>query len=161
MMRDIHGQARELIALGAKDLSEGQRQWLEAHLKECGACRDFDQAAGKVVHALRSLPVAADSRLVRATQMRVRFHARTLRETRERMWLIGILCAAVGFSTALTGPLLWELFAWIAGWAGIASPLWQAGFTFFCVAPVLVIGVVLLARGTHLATDGLHSWQRK
>ena len=159
MTRNAHDEARELIALGGDHLSDAQEAWLRAHLEECTACRDYAEAAGKVVRALRSLPVAADSRLVRATQMRVRFHASRLRETRERMWLVGIACLGVGLSTALTAPLLWRLFAWMGEWAGISSPLWQAGFMFFWIAPALVVSVLLLARGTYLANNGRPSRQ--
>jgi predicted anti-sigma-YlaC factor YlaD len=162
MTQNVHDEARELIALaGAEELSEAEQSWLRAHLEECTACRDYAEAAGKVVRALRSVPVAADSRLVRATQMRVRFHASRLRETRERMWLVGIACLGVGLSTALTAPLLWRLFAWMGEWAGISSPVWQAGFVFFWIAPALVVSVLLLARGTHLAIHRRHSRQGK
>jgi len=148
MTRDMHDEVRELIALG-NGLSGTQQNWLQAHLEECGACRDYAEAAQRVVRALRSLPVAADARLVRATQMRVRFHAARLRETRERMWLVGMACLGVGFSATLTLPLLWRLFAWMGEWAGISSPVWQAGFVFFSIAPALVVSVLLLVRGTH------------
>ena len=153
MTRDIHAEVRQLIALG-NGLSGAQQSWLQAHLEECGACRDYAERAQRVVRALRSLPVAADARLVRATQMRVRFHAARLRETRERMWLVGMACLGVGFSATLTLPLLWRLFAWMGEWAGISSPVWQAGFVFFSIAPALVVSVLLLVRGTHPSDQG-------
>ncbi len=150
MTRDIHHEARELTTLaGAKDLSDAQRSWLHAHLEECASCRDYAEAAGRVVAALRSIPLAADSRLVRATQMRVRFHASRLRETRERMWLVAMACLGVGLSATLTLPVLWRLFAWMGERAGVSTWVWQAGFMFFWVAPALVVGALLLARGTH------------
>ena len=149
MTRDTHDKARELIALG-EDFSHAQQIWLRAHLQECATCRDYAQAAYRVVRALRSLPIAADTRLIRATQMRVRFHASRLRETRERMWLVGMACLGVGLSATLTIPLLWRLFAWIGAWAGVSNAVWQTGFAFFWIAPALVVSVLLLARGTHL-----------
>jgi len=152
MTRNPHDEARELIAL-ADDLSPAQQNRLRAHLDECAGCRDYADAAGRVVRSLRSLPVAADARLVRATQMRVRFHARRLRETRERMWLVGVACVGVGISAALTAPLLWRVFAWIGGQAGVSAAVWQAGFAFFCIAPALVVSVLLLACGTHLSNQ--------
>lgn len=158
MTRTIHDEARELIALGT-DLSDAQQGWLRAHLEECAGCREYAEAASRVVAALRSVPVAADSRLVRATQMRVRFHAARLRETRERMWLVGMACLGVGVSAVVTAPLLWRLFAWIGEVAGISSPVWQASFVIFCIAPVLVVSVLLLARGTHLSDDRERSRQ--
>jgi predicted anti-sigma-YlaC factor YlaD len=148
MTRDAHDEARELIALG-DGLSDTQRAWLRSHLDECEACRHYVEAAGRVVRALRSQPLAADSRLVRATQMRVRFHASRLRETRERMWLVAMACLGVGLSATLTLPVLWRLFAWMGERAGVSTWVWQAGFMFFWVAPALVVGALLLARGTH------------
>jgi hypothetical protein len=112
-----------------------------------------------MVRTLRSLPFAADSRLVRATQMRVRFHASRLRETRERLWMVGMACLGVGLSATLTVPLLWRLFAWMGEWAGVSSWVWQAGFAFFWIAPALVVSAVLLARGTHLISNGDQQWR--
>jgi len=150
--RDTHDEARELIALG-EALLDGQQAWLRAHLDECEACRHYAEAANVVVRGLRSLPLAADSRLVRATQMRVRFHASRLRETRERLWLVGMACLGVGLSATLTVPVLWRLFAWIGEWAGLSTLVWQAGFIFFFIAPALAVSVLLLARGTYLTNE--------
>jgi predicted anti-sigma-YlaC factor YlaD len=158
MTRNAHGEARELIALG-EGLSDAQQSWLRAHLDECEACRHYVEAANGVVRSLRSLPLAADSRLVRTTQMRVRFHATRLRQTRERLWLVGMACLGVGLSATLTVPLLWRLFAWMGEWAGVSTVVWQAGFMFFFIAPALVVSVLLLARGTHLTNNGERSQQ--
>jgi predicted anti-sigma-YlaC factor YlaD len=159
MTRDAHDEARQLIALG-EDLSDEQQAELRTHLDQCEACRHYADAASRVVRTLRSLPLAADSRLVRATQMRVRFHASRLRETRERMWMVGMACLGVGVSAALTAPLLWRLFAWMGVWAGVSGPVWQAGFMLFCIVPALVVGVLLLARGTYLTNSGVRSQWR-
>lgn len=153
MTRDAHDEARELIALG-ESLSDAQQAWLRSHLDECEACRHYAEAAGRVVRALRSQPLAADSRLVRATQMRVRFHASRLRETRERLWLVGMACLGVGLSATLTVPFLWRLFAWMGERAGVSTLVWQTGFMFFFIAPALVVSGLLLARGTHLGNNG-------
>jgi anti-sigma factor RsiW len=153
MTRNPHDEARELIALG-EGLPEAQQARLRAHLDECEACRHYGEAANGVVRALRSLPIAADSRLVHATQMRVRFHASRLRETRERMWLVGMACLGVGLSATLTVPFLWRLFAWMGERAGVSTLVWQTGFVFFFIVPALAVSVLLLARGTHLTNDG-------
>ncbi len=162
MSRNPHDEARELIALG-DGLSPAQQAWLRSHLYECEACRNYAEAAKEMVRALRSLPLAADSRLVRATQMRVHFHAHRLREARQRMWLVGMACLSVGLSATLTVPLLWGLFARLGQWAGVSTLVWQAGFMFFSVAPALVVSVLLLARGTHWMDDRERSrqWRRE
>jgi predicted anti-sigma-YlaC factor YlaD len=159
MTQGTHDEARELIALGDA-LSDPQQIWLRAHLEECASCRDYAEGAAHMVRALRSLPVAADARLVRATQMRVRFHATRLRETRERMWLVGMACLGVGLTATLTLPLLWRLFAWMGEQAGVSTLVWQAGFLFFFIAPALVVSIVLLARGNHVKShrQGSRPW---
>jgi predicted anti-sigma-YlaC factor YlaD len=156
--RNAHDEARELIALG-DGLADAQKIWLRTHLDECEACRHYAEAVNGVVRTLRSLPLAADSRLVRATQMRVRFHASRLRETRERLWLVGMACLGVGLSATLTVPVLWRLFAWMGEWAGLSTLVWQAGFLFFFIAPALAVSVLLLARGTYLTNDAERSRQ--
>jgi len=158
MTRDVHDEARELIVLG-ESLSDARRAWLRAHLDECEACLHYAEAVNGAVRTLRSLPFAADSRLVRATQMRVRFHASRLRETRERLWLVGLACLAVGLSATLTVPLLWRLFAWMGESAGVSSWVWQAGFAFFWIVPALLVSAVLLARGSHLTGNGEKQWR--
>ncbi len=158
MRRNAHDEARELIALG-DGLSPAQQAWLQSHLNECETCRNYAEAAKEMVRALRSLPLAADSRLVQATQMRVRFHADRLREARQRMWLVGMACLGVGLSATLTAPLVWRLFAWLGNWAGVSTLVWQASFIFFFFAPALVVSVLLLARGTHWTDDRERSRQ--
>jgi predicted anti-sigma-YlaC factor YlaD len=156
MTHNAHDRARQLIALSGvsnSELTADQQNWLQEHLAECPACVEYSQAAGRVVQELRSIPIAADARLVRATQMRVRFHASHLRQTRERTWLISIACLGLGISAAITAPLFWRLFAWMGEQAGISNPLWQAAFAFFWIAPALAVSLLLLARGTHSARD--------
>ena len=148
MTRNAHDEARELTTLG-DSLSDAQQSWLRSHFDECEACRHYAEAVNGVVRTLHSAPFAADSRLVRATQMRVRFHASRLRETRERLWLVGMACLGVGLSATLTVPLLWRLFAWMGESAGVSNWVWQAGFMFFWIAPALVVSALLLARGAH------------
>jgi predicted anti-sigma-YlaC factor YlaD len=153
MTRSAHERARELIALaGAQDLSDGpERAWLRAHLQECVACRDYAEAAGRAVRAVRSQPLAADSALVRTTQMRVRQRAMELQRQRERLWVICVCCIAVTLCTAFSTVVLWRGFEWIGQQARIPDPVWQIGLMALGLLPAIVAGILLLARGTHLA----------
>ena len=151
--RDLHRQARQLIALG-DEVSEEQQSELRSHLDQCEACRQYAEGVSGVVRVLRSAPLAADQRLVRATQMRVRFHAARLRQTRERMWFMAIACLGVGLSATLTIPYVWRFFEWIGEWAELPALVWEAGFVVFFVTPALVAGVTLVIRGTRFSSNG-------
>ena len=153
MTQNAHEQARKMIVL-AEGLSDVERQFLQAHLADCADCRNYAEAAAQVVGALRSVPITADSRLVRATQMRVRFHASRLREIRQRTWLVGVTCLGVGLSATLTAPVLWRIFAWMGEWAGVSTIVWQMAFVSSLVVPALVVSVLLLAKGAALTNNG-------
>jgi predicted anti-sigma-YlaC factor YlaD len=154
MTRDTHNEARELIALGgAKDLSDAQQGWLNAHLAECAGCRDYAEAAGRTVAALRSLPLAAGSRLVRDTQMRVRHRAMELQHQQERLWVICACCVAVTVGTAFTTVVLWRGFEWVNRQVQLPGPVWQVGLVALSLMPAILAGILMLARGTYLAHE--------
>jgi len=147
MTRDLHEQARELIACG--ELTDAQHTWLQAHLRNCDPCGAYAQAADQVVRSLHSVPLAADRSLVRATQLRVRARAEELQRRQERLWLVWMSCALVGLSAALTTVLLWRGFEWVGESVQVSNLVWQVGFAVFWITPALTAGVLLVARGTH------------
>ena len=154
MTQSSHQEIRKLIATSADDLSEAQQALLRAHLKDCGPCRDYDAATAEIVRALRGIPVAADPALVLNTQARVRARAFALRQRKQWLTLVALACSFVGLSAAITTPLMWRAFDWIGTHAGLSRPVWQAGFAFYWMVPALLVSVLLLFRGTHLANGG-------
>lgn len=157
MTGDVHQQAREWIAIiGIDGLSDTQQSQLQTHLQECDSCREYANATTQVVRSLRSVPMAATPALVRRTQARVRQHAQLLRQHKERLWMVGVACAGIGFSAAVTLPIMWKIFSWMGSWAGVSSPVWETGFGVFVIAPALLVSVLLLARGTHVSHDAGH-----
>ncbi len=158
MNQNDHARAREMIALGGmEDLTPEQQGWFRAHLETCLLCREYAASVGQAVRALHADPFAADLELVWSTQMLVRTRSAALRRRSERAWLVSLSCLLVGVSSAITTPLVWRAFAWLGAWAGISSSVWRAGFTFFWIAPALVVGAALVARGTHLS--GQTQWR--
>jgi len=154
MTRGAHEQARKLIALAGandKDLLAAEQTWLRAHLEDCAACRNYADAAGRVVRELHSQPVAADFTLVRTTQMRVRSRALELRRQQERLWVICVCCVAVTLVTVATTAVLWRGFAWLGRLAQLPEPVWQIGLLALGLMPALLAGILMLARGTYWA----------
>ena len=154
MTQSSHDEVRRLIATSASDLSEAQQALLQAHLQDCGPCRDYAAATAEIVRALRGVPLAADPRLVRKTQACVRAHAFALRQRQQWLSLVALACPLVGLSAAITTPLVWRGFQWMGTYAGLSRTLWQLEFTFYWVAPSLLVSVLLLFRGTHPAGKG-------
>ena len=154
MTGDVHQQAREWITFAGTDaLSDSQQAQLQAHLRECDPCREYAEDTRQVIRSLRSVPMTAAPALVRRTQAQVRRHAELLRQNKERLWMVGVACAGIGFSAAVTIPIMWRLFSWIGSWAGVSSPVWETGFGVFVIAPALLVSALFAARGTRL-TDG-------
>jgi predicted anti-sigma-YlaC factor YlaD len=154
MTQSSHQEIRRLIATSADDLSEAQQALLHAHLQDCGSCRDYAAATAEIVRAVRGVPLAADPRLVRNTQARVRARAFALRQRQQWLRLVALACPLVGLSAAITTPLAWRAFQWMGTYAGLSRLLWQVGFAFYWVVPALLVSVLLLLRGTHLADSG-------
>lgn len=162
MNSDPHERARLLIALSGgersgseefsvADVSNSDRSWLAVHLESCPQCREFALTSEDTIRSLRGVPFAASGSLVSRTQMRVRQRAEELQRQQERLWVVCACCAAVTLCTAVTTALLWRGFAWMGQQARFSAPVWESGFAVFYLTPAVLVGILLLARGTYLA----------
>lgn len=167
MNSDPHERARLLIAmsgversdseefsnaeLSCLDPSHSEQSWLAAHLESCQPCREFSVNSENTIRSLRGVPFAATGALVSRTQMRVRQRAEELQRQQERLWVVCACCAAVTLCTAVSTALLWRGFAWIGQQARFSAPVWESGFAVFYLTPAVLVGILLLARGTYLA----------
>ncbi len=152
MNADLHERARLLIALsGPEGFSNAEQSWLAAHLESCAPCREFAENARETIRSLRAVSITAGGSLVSTTQMRVRQRAQELQRRQERLWVVCVCCAAVTLYAAFTTAVLWRGFAWMGEQARLSAPVWEIGFVAFCWMPAILVGILLLARGTHLA----------
>jgi predicted anti-sigma-YlaC factor YlaD len=149
MKPDIHERAKQQLALGEPFVLT--QPWLQVHLQECAACRDYADGAARAIRALRSQPFAADSALVQATQMRVRARALELRRRRERLGIVCLCAVAVTLASAFTTAVLWNGFFWLGQQWRIHAPLSQFAMLAVGLLPAIVVSILFLARGTHLA----------
>ena len=166
MNSDPHEYARLLIALAGVERSDSEefsnaelfylepshsaRSWLAAHLESCPQCREFAVNSRDTIRSLRGVPFAASGSLVSRTQMRVRQRAEELQRQQERFWVVFACCAAVTLCTAVSTAVLWRGFAWIGQQARFSAPVWESGFAVFYLTPAVLVGILLLARGTYL-----------
>jgi hypothetical protein len=146
-----HDRARRLIALSPADSSAQDQSWLHAHLASCASCRQFAETSRETVGALRRASVTASSSLVSATQARVRRRALELQRHRERMWVIAVCSFAVTLGSSATIAVLWGGLAWMGQQARLSDPLWQIALAALGAMPAVVVGMVMLARGTYMA----------
>lgn len=167
MNSDPHERARLMIALadversGPEELSNAEisdaefshseRSWLAVHLETCPQCHEFAVNSGDTIRSLRGVPFAASASLVLKTQMRVRQRAQELQRQQERLWVVCACCAAVTLCTAVSTALLWRGFAWMGQQVRFSAPVWESGFAVYYLTPAVVVGILLLARGTYLA----------
>jgi anti-sigma factor RsiW len=136
---------------GPEEVSNEEQSWLAAHLESCAACREFAENSRETIRALRAILVTAGASLVSTTQMRVRQRALELQRRQERVWVVSICCTAVTLCTALTTAVIWSGLAWVGQRVRLSPPQWEIPFAVLCIMPGLVVGIFLLARGTHLA----------
>ncbi len=159
MNPDAHERARLMIALsGPEGLPNAEQSWLVAHLESCPPCREFAENAREAIRSLRGIPITASGPLVSRTQMRVRQRAAEFHRRQERLWVVCACCAAVTLSTMVTSTVLWCGFAWTGQHARLSAEVWEGGFVVFCLMPAILVGILLLARGTFLA-DQQSSYQ--
>jgi predicted anti-sigma-YlaC factor YlaD len=157
MNADLHERARMLIALsGPEDVPSAEQSWLTGHLESCAACREFAENLRETIRGLRALPITAGASLVSRTQMRVRQRAQELQRRQERMWVVSICCTAVTLGTAFSTALLWGGLAWVGQQVRLSPAVWEIPFAVFCLMPGLLVGTLLLARGTYLADRNGH-----
>jgi len=163
MISDIHERARRLIdALHVEGLAAPEREWLEAHLSECEACRVRARANEQALQALRSNTVAIDPGLVSSTQARVRLQARELRENQIRLRILWISCGLSWLMGTVTAPLLWQAMAWLGRHFQLSPSIWITAFAMCWVAPATVVGALVAWRQSHTnAENGTEAWERR
>src|SRR5208282_1781251 len=109
MNENLHARAEILIAQEhVEGISQSERDWLSAHLRECAACAQVAQQTSKALRTLRSAPIPLPRGLVARTQFRVQLRAQEMREREPKRRLLWIMCAvswALGIGTA---PYVWQ-----------------------------------------------------
>ena len=145
MKAELHVRAHQFIAKErVEGLSQAEREWLGAHLRECARCAEFARQTEQALRSLRTAAIPFPSGLASRTQFRVRLRAQELREHephRRALWLACAVSWAFGIASA---PYVWRLFEWFGQLTRMPKLVWELGFGLWWTIPVLFAAVVLL-----------------
>jgi predicted anti-sigma-YlaC factor YlaD len=154
MNENLHARAEKLIAQErVEGISQTERDWLAAHLRECPSCAQVAQQTNNALRALRVVPVTLPRGLAARTQFRVQLRAQEMREREPKRRLLWVMCAmswALGIATA---PYVWRAFAWAGEHLGLPRLLWEMGFGLWWTIPALVAAAVVLLENLRQAHE--------
>jgi predicted anti-sigma-YlaC factor YlaD len=154
MNENVHARAEKLIAQERiEGITQSDREWLAAHLRECAACAQVAQQTSDALRVLRAIPIPLPRGLAARTQFRVQLRAKEMREREPKRRLLWIMCAmswALGIATA---PYVWRAFEWIGGRIGLPRLIWEMGFGLWWTIPALVAAAVVLLENLRQAHE--------
>ena len=154
MNENHHARAEKLIAQERiEGISQSERDWLAAHLRECTSCAQVAQQTSAALSALRGLPIPLPRGLAARTQFRVQLRAQEMREREPKRRLLWIMCAmswALGIATA---PYIWRAFEWAGERIGLPRLVWEMGFGLWWTIPALVAAAVVVLENLRQAHE--------
>ncbi len=154
MNENLHARAEKLIAQERiEGISQSERDWLAAHLRECPSCAQVAQQTNDALRTLRGFPVPLPRGLAARTQFRVQLRAQEMREREPKRRLLWIMCAmswALGIATA---PYVWRAFEWAGERLGLPRLVWEMGFGLWWTIPALVAAAVVVLENLRQAHE--------
>jgi hypothetical protein len=154
MNKNLHDRAEKLIAQERiEGISQSERDWLAAHLRECPVCTQLAQQTSAALGALRGLPFPLPPGLAERTQFRVQLRAQEMRERepkRRLLWIMCVMSWALGIATA---PYVWRAFEWAGERLGVPRLVWEMGFGLWWTIPALIAAAVVLMENLRLTNE--------
>jgi predicted anti-sigma-YlaC factor YlaD len=154
MIENPHARAENLIAQERiEGVSQDERNWLAAHLRECSACAQVAQQTNDALRGLRAMPVPLPRGLAERTKFRMQLRAQEMREREPKRRVLWIMCAmswALGIATA---PYVWRAFEWVGEHIGVPRLVWEMGFGLWWMIPALIAAAVVLMENARLANE--------
>jgi hypothetical protein len=154
MNENLHARAEKLIAQERiEGISQSERDWLAAHLRECVTCTQVAQQTNDALRTLRGRAIPLPRGLAARTQFRVQLRAQEMREREPKRRLLWIMCAmswALGIATA---PYVWRAFEWAGGRLGLPRLIWEMGFGLWWTIPALVAAAVVVLENLRQAHE--------
>jgi hypothetical protein len=147
-----HSDAFELmlkVKSRAEEISDADRQRLDAHLSDCADCSTQQESLGETLRDIRtsSFSITASPQLVRATQLRLRTRAWELRQQQENLRPLWISCVLAFVWAAVSMPFLWQGFEWLGHSQKLPDVVWQTGFIIMNLMPIAAVGTIAITTG--------------
>jgi len=145
MSENLHERGLQLIAKArVEGLSDSERDWLTAHLRDCEFCNEHAQQTDRALRMLRTAAIPVPADLVGRTQFRVRLRASEWRQREPHRRMLWLACAASWIFGIVSASYVWRLFEWFGQRTGMPKLVWEIGFGLWWTIPALFAVIVLL-----------------
>lgn len=154
MNENFHTRAERLIARERiEGMSQDERNWLAAHVRECQACSQLAQQMNNALRTLRAMPVALPRGLAARTQFRVQLRARELREREPKRRILWSMCAVSWALGVATAPYVWQAIEWIGERTGAPRLVLEFGFGLWWAIPALFAAAIVVLENLRQANE--------
>jgi len=154
MPLDDHQKARFLLHRSLlEEISEEDRQWLDAHVGQCAECSRYAGLSARTVQALDWFALELDPAAALRVENVVRTRAEAMRLAEAHTKSLWIGTAVAIFFTFSGSAVMWRPLAWLAGQWNLPSPVWQIAFVIFWLLPSLLLAFLPLFRRRLLGED--------
>jgi hypothetical protein len=154
MNENLHSRAEKLIAQERiEGITQTERDWLAAHLRECSACAQAAQQTSEALRVLRSMPIPLPRGLAARTQFRVQLRAQELRAREPKRRLLWIMCTMSWGLGIATAPYVWQAFEWIGQHTGVPRLVLEFGFGLWWAIPALFAAAIVILENLRQANE--------
>ena len=154
MNENLHSRAEKLVAQErVEGISQSERDWLAAHLRECQSCAQIAQQTSDVLRVLRGMPIPLPRGLAERTRFRVQLRAQELRAREPKRRLLWIMCAMSWGLGIATAPYVWQAFEWIGQHTGAPRLVLEFGFGLWWAIPALFAAAIVIIENLRQAHE--------
>jgi hypothetical protein len=154
MNENLHSRAEKLIAQErVEGISQSERDWLAAHLRECQSCAQIAQQTSDVLRVLRGMPIPLPRGLAERTRFRVQLRAQELHAREPKRRLLWIMCAMSWGLGIATAPYVWQAFEWIGQHTGAPRLVLEFGFGLWWAIPALFAAAIVIIENLRQANE--------
>lgn len=154
MSTDLHVRAEKLVAQDrVEGISQKEREWLDAHLRECAQCSEAARGMEKALKRLRGVAIALPRGLADRTKFRVQLRAQELREREPKRTWLWIVCAMSWGLGVASAPYVWQAFEWIGKHTGAPKLVIEFGFGLWWAIPALFAAAIVILENMRQASE--------